>query len=55
MRWLGNLMRLDPETPARRALNEYTRKGKRPPGRPKETWLSIIRKSLRLNEIEVDF
>ena len=55
MRWLGHLMRLDPETPARRALNEYTRKGKRPPGRPKETWLSIIRKSLRLNKIEVDF
>ena len=55
MRWLGHLMRLDPETPARRALNEYTRKGKRPTGRPKETWLSIIWKSLRLNEIEVDF
>ena len=26
--WLGHLMRLHPETPARRALEEYLREGK---------------------------
>ena len=30
MMWLGYLMRLNPETPARKAFGEYLRKVKRP-------------------------
>ena len=53
--WLGHLMRLDEETPARKALQEYVKRGKRPPGRPKETWVSMIKKSLKNSGLNVDF
>ena len=53
--WLGHLLRLDPQTPARQALNKFIRKRRRPIGRPKETWLSVIRKSLILNELNIDY
>ena len=49
MSWLGHLLRLNQLTPARLALNEYCKKGKRPVGKPKESWLSMIRKLLKLN------
>lgn len=31
MRWLGHLLRLNKDTPARRALNEFTTENRRPP------------------------
>jgi hypothetical protein len=49
--WLGHLMRLPPDTPARRALQEALTPAKRPQGRPSATWLSIIKKDLEDAEI----
>ena len=52
--WLGHLMRLHPETPARKALKEYLRKVKRPQGRPKTTWMQTIRQDLACVGIKLD-
>ena len=53
--WLGHLLRLDPQTPARRALCEAIKVVKKPEGRPKSTWVSMIRKSISDNyKINVD-
>ena len=46
LNWLGHLLRLPDETPAKQALNEFLRKTKRPPGKPKTTWLSQIKQQL---------
>ena len=40
--WVGHLMRLNEETPARRALDEYLKVSKRPVGHPKLTWWSLV-------------
>ena len=45
--WLGHLLRLPEETPAKQALREGLRKVKRPKGKPKLTWLGLITKELR--------
>ena len=45
-RRLGHFLRLSDETPAKQALTEFLRKSKRPPGRPKTTWLSQIKQEL---------
>ena len=45
--WLGHLLRLDTDTPARKALNEFCKKTKAPRGRRKTTWLQIV-----LNDIK---
>ena len=47
LNWLGHLMRLHPETPARLALAEYLRKVKRPKGRPQRTWTELIKHDLK--------
>ena len=47
--WLGHLFRLKEETPARKALNLFCIKAKRPAGRPKETWLNIVLKDIAEN------
>ena len=47
LNWLGHLMRLHPETPARLALAEYMRKVKRPKGRPQRTWIELIKHGLK--------
>ena len=47
-------MRLNPETSARKALEEYLRKVKRPQERPKTTWMQTIRKDLNSHEIKLD-
>ena len=47
LKWLGHLMRLHPETPARLALAEYLRKVKRPKGRPQRTWMELIKHDLK--------
>ena len=52
--WLGHLMRLHPETPARKALKEYLRKVKRPQGRPKTTWMQTVRQDLTSIGIKLD-
>ena len=41
--WLGHLLRLDEETPAKKALVEYLRKVKRKCGRRKTYWIDIIK------------
>ena len=47
-------MRLHPETPARKALEEYLRKVKRPRGRLKMTWMQTIRQNLNSIGIKLD-
>ena len=46
LNWLGHLLRLPNETPARQALTEYNRAIKRPVGRPKPTWVAQIKKEI---------
>ena len=46
LNWLGHLMRLPEDTPARQALAEFDRRTKRPVGRPKPTWLAQTRKEI---------
>ena len=55
MNWLGHLMRLHPDTPARQSLTEYLRKVKRPKGRPQYTWMEQIRRDLATIEIKLDY
>ena len=52
--WLGHLMRLHPETPARKALTEYLWKVKRPQGIPKTTWTQTVRQDLASIGIKLD-
>ena len=47
LNWLGRLMRLHPETPARLALAKYMRKVKRPKGRRHRTWMELIKHDLK--------
>ena len=42
LNWLGHLMRLHPETPAKLALAQYLSIVKRPKGRAQLTWLKLI-------------
>jgi len=51
MSWLGHLMRLPKEVPARKALQEALRPSKRPRGKPQSTWLSTIKKDLEEGKI----
>ncbi len=53
--FLGHVMRLDPETPARKSIEEFLRPIKRPQGRPKKTWMEIIRSDLKEVNIELDY
>ena len=41
--WLGHLLRLDEETPAKKTLAEYVRKVKKKCGRRKTCWTDIIK------------
>ncbi len=52
---LGHLMCLDPETPARESIEEFLRPVKGPQGRPKKTWMDIIRSDLKEVNIELDY
>ena len=53
LRWLGHLLRLPEDTPAREALEEYRKPARRPRGGQKTTWLKTIQ--LDLNEIHCTF
>ena len=48
--WLGHLLRLDAETPARKALQEYIRTVTKNQGGRKTTWFDIIKKELKNNK-----
>ena len=53
LKWLGHLLRLPEETPARQALHQSMLPVKRPRGKPKTTWVSLVRRELA--EINIDF
>ena len=42
----GHILRLDPETPAKKAIQYYLTPHLRPVGRPPTTWLSVVSKDL---------
>ena len=50
-RWCGNLLRMSEDTPARRALAEAEMDERRPKGRPKLTWLALMKQYLAKHEI----
>ena len=53
--WLGHLMRLNEQTPARRALEEYSNPEiKRPRGKPPITWMAMIRDDLQTINIKLN-
>ena len=54
LNWLGHLIRLHPDTPARKALREYLRTTKRPRGRPKFTWMQQAKQDLQCANINLD-
>ena len=43
---LGHVLRLDPDTPAQRALQYYFTPHRRPVGRPPLTWVALVTKDL---------
>ena len=47
LRWTGHLMRLNEETPARKALNKFIEPVKNKVGRPKQTWLATVKDDLK--------
>ena len=47
MRWFGHLMRMNQETPARLALREAQKPSKNPRGRPKTTWIKMMKTTLK--------
>ena len=51
LNWLGHLMRMNPNTPAREALEVALTPAKRPVGRPILTWLDTIKKDLEKCDI----
>ncbi len=51
--WLGHLMRLDVDTPARKALNEALKYTPRKQGRPPATWIDVIQKDLKKRNINI--
>ena len=44
---LGHILRLNDDTPAKRAICEYLKPHRRPVGRPPLTWLTLIMKDLK--------
>ena len=52
--WLGHLMRLNPETPARQSFKEALRPVKRKPGRPLMTWITTIQQDLSKRDIHIN-
>ncbi len=47
VRWLGHLMRLPVETSVQQASQESLCPTKRPPGKPKTTWISRVNQYLK--------
>ena len=42
MRWLGHILRMSDDTPVRKALEYAQQPFKKPRGKPKSTWISIM-------------
>ncbi len=55
LNFLGHVMRLHPDTPARLALDEFVRPTKHPRGKPKQTWLENIKQDLHTADIDFDY
>ena len=55
LKWLGHLLRLPEDTPARQAFQEAFRPVNRPRGRPKTTWISLVTKELKEMNIELTY
>ena len=53
LNWIGHLMRLNKQTPARIALSESLKPNKKV-GRPPNTWLKVIEKDLATVDINID-
>ena len=52
--WFGHLLRLDENTPAKKALKEFCKETQTPRGRPKTTWLQTVINDIKeLSEIKV--
>ena len=55
-RWLGHLLRLPENSPARLALSEALRTVKKPKGKQKTTWIKMVNKlqkhNLHLGQLE---
>ena len=51
--WVGHLLRLPEDAPAKQALQECIRPVKRPRGKPKTTWIASVEKELR--EMNLNF
>ena len=54
LNWLGHVMRLPVDTPARLALKERLRSVQNKKGRPKNTWVKTIKKDLEVANINID-
>ena len=53
--WLGHLLRLPSDAPAKEALEECQRAVRRPRGKPKATWMSLVKGELkRLLNLDFD-
>ena len=52
--WLGHLIRLNPETPARQSFKEALRPVKRKPGRPRMTWITTIQQDLSKRDVHIN-
>ena len=47
LNWLGHLMRMDTQTPARKSLTEALTPAKKKRGKPPMTWLKVIEKDIQ--------
>ena len=47
--WFGHVLRMDKDTPARLALEEFTKPRKKRVGRPHNTWLTNVLKDIKEN------
>ena len=47
LNWLGHMMRLDANTPVRKALDESLKPAKRNRGKPPTTWLKVVENDLK--------
>ena len=55
LRWFGHVNRLPLQAPARIALEESTRKVKRPRGGQKLTWPKMMENELKVANVSYDF
>ena len=53
--WLGHLLRLSIDTPARKALNESIKKYPRNVGRSAMTWIDLVKKDLKNGGLRLSF